>query len=154
MTTRPHHPLAEQYFAELRRSASRLPRQQRTELLSEIRSHLDSGVDEADSDADVRNMLHALGPPDDIVGASSPPSADQVPTGRLALTISIFGLVLLPTLIPPIALGLVAIVLGGRARRALRSRAQSATVATVAVVISAVAIVIPAVLATLLVTSS
>lgn len=157
MTTRPQHPLAEEYFAELRRSAARLPRQQRTELLSELRSHLDSGVAEADSDADVRNMLDALGPPDDIVGASSPPSADQAPAGRLALAVGVLGLILLPTLVPPIALGVAAIVLGGRAQRSLRSSALPTTVATAAVVVGAVAVVfgiVATIMAALLVASS
>ena len=65
MMTMSNQPLVEQYFAELTKEAGRLPRAQRSELLAEIRSHLDAGVSEANSDADVRNMLDALGEPEE-----------------------------------------------------------------------------------------
>lgn len=148
--TRTQHPLAEEYFDELRRSAVRLPKQQRTELLAELRSHLDSGVAEADSEADVRNMLDALGAPDDIVAAAAPPSPDQIPTGRLAFGVGILALVLLPTLVPPVALGVVAIILGIRARRALRLTSQPGNLAIVAVIFGAVAVVVPVIMGALL----
>ncbi len=95
MTTRPQNPLAEEYFVDLRRCAGRLPRQQRIELLAELRTHLDDGVDAAQSDADILNMLDALGTPKDIVDASAPPDTTEGPTGRLALAVSVVALILI-----------------------------------------------------------
>lgn len=144
MMTKSQQPLVEQYFADLTKTAGRLPRGQRTELLAEIRSHLDAGVSEATSEADIRNMLDALGPPADIVEAAAPaPSEGQRgPSARLALVLSIVGLLLTPTFVGGVVLGIVAVVVGVQARRSLRAEGESSTVATSAVVIATIAIVI------------
>lgn len=150
MMTKPNHPLAEQYFAELSNAAARLPRAQRTELLAEIRSHLDTGMSEATSESDIRNMLDALGPPEDIVEASAPSNNLQGPSGRLAFGLGIVGLLLAPTLVFGIILGIAAILLGAHARRFLVAETRPTTLANFAIIIGFVAVILPVVMVGLL----
>jgi hypothetical protein len=91
------HPLAEDYLRRLEHSARLLPRPDREELVAEIRNHLDSGLRPDATEADVRNLLDELGPPEDIVAAARPA---QPPTRRGAR--EVFALVLLVTGLPPI----------------------------------------------------
>ena len=80
------NPLAEDYLARLDAEARVLPDQERQDLVTELRGHLEAGLSEDPSDADVRNLLHDLGSPADIVAAasleseagSSRPSTSQV----------------------------------------------------------------------------
>ena len=65
-------PLAEDYLARLDRAAQVLPSQDRDELLAELRSHLQTGLAPGATDADVLNLLHELGSPEDIVAAAQP----------------------------------------------------------------------------------
>ena len=150
MMTMSNQPLVEQYFADLTKAAGRLPRAQRSELLAEIRSHLDAGVSEANSDADVRNMLDALGEPEDIVEAAAPATSRQLPSGRLALGLGLAGLVLTPLLGVGIVLGLAAILFGANARRLLRAEGLPLTIATIAIAVGFVDIVLPIVMIGLL----
>ena len=64
--------LVDDYLTRLAQAAQALPPDRRTELLSEIREHIDSaitGVEGADESA-TRMMLDRLGGPDDIVAAA------------------------------------------------------------------------------------
>ena len=70
-------PLAEDYLARLDRAAQALPPQDRDELLAELRSHLQTGLAPDATDADVLNLLHELGSPEDIVAAAQPEGAAQ-----------------------------------------------------------------------------
>jgi hypothetical protein len=64
------HPLAEDYLRRLEHASWSLPGPERTELLAEIRGHLEAGLTPASTDADVRNLLDELGAPEDIVAAA------------------------------------------------------------------------------------
>jgi uncharacterized membrane protein len=64
------HPLAEDYLRRLDHAAWSLPGPDRTELLAEIRAHLEAGLTPGSTDADVRNLLAELGAPEDIVAAA------------------------------------------------------------------------------------
>lgn len=154
MTSQPQNPLVEEYFTDLRRRAGRLPRQQRKELLAELRAHLDDGMDAAQSDADTLNMLDALGTPKDIVDASAPPDTTGGPTGRLALASGVAALILIPTLFLALILGAVAIFLGINARKSLRSTGQPTSVATGAIAVGTLAVVVGLALTVLLAFSS
>jgi hypothetical protein len=92
------HPLAEDYVRRLDQAARALPRHDREELLAEIRAHLSSGLSADASEADVRNLLDDLGPPENIVAAAAGP---QPPTPKRGAR-EVFALILLVTGIPPI----------------------------------------------------
>ena len=68
----PMHPLAEDYLRRLEQAARVLPRADRDELVTEIRSHLFAGVGPDATEADVRNVLDELGAPEAIVAAAQP----------------------------------------------------------------------------------
>jgi hypothetical protein len=70
------HPLAEVYLDRLESAARVLPRQERAELTTELRSHLDAGLPDGATDAQVRNLLDDLGAPESIVAAARDESAD------------------------------------------------------------------------------
>jgi hypothetical protein len=91
------HPLADDYLRRLEHSARALPRHEREELVGAIRDHLDSGLRPDATEADVRNLLDELGPPEDIVAAARPA---QPPARRGAR--EAFALILLVTGLPPI----------------------------------------------------
>ena len=94
MTTSARHPLVEDYLRDLGKSAARLPRHQREELLAELREHLDAGVADATSEVEIRNLLDSLGSPEEIVEEASPRSDIEGPTGKLALGFGIAALLL------------------------------------------------------------
>lgn len=75
------HPLAEDYFHRLYQAAWSLPGPDRTELLAEIRAHLEVGLAPGSTDADVRNLLDELGAPEDIVAAAQTAPEGSQPTG-------------------------------------------------------------------------
>jgi uncharacterized membrane protein len=89
------HPLAEDYLRRLDRAAWSLPGPDRTELLAEIRAHLEAGLTPGSTDADVRNLLDELGAPEDIVVAaqSSPDGAPVIglPTPAPQVPVSPWG---------------------------------------------------------------
>jgi hypothetical protein len=91
------HPLAEEYLRRLEHHARVLPRSERDELVAEIRDHVTSGLSEDSTEADVRNLLDALGSPADIVDAARP---ENPPVQRGAR--EVFALILLVTGLPPI----------------------------------------------------
>jgi HAAS domain-containing protein len=62
-------PAVEEYLAHLRRSMTDLPAGRRSEIVEEIRQHIEEMLAEAGqgaSDADVRNILDRVGNPDEI----------------------------------------------------------------------------------------
>lgn len=92
-------PLTDDYLRRLERAAQVLTRPERDELLAQIRSHLAAGLPANPTEADVRNLLGELGPPEDIVAAARP--------GEHAVTVrrgprEIFALLLLVTGFPPV----------------------------------------------------
>jgi hypothetical protein len=91
------HPLAAEYLRLLEQHARVLPRPERDELVTEIRDHMTSGLTPDSTEADVRNLLDALGSPADIVDAARP---DHPPVRRGAR--EVFALILLVTGLPPI----------------------------------------------------
>ena len=117
------NPLVEDYLARLDAEARVLPDQERQELVAELRGYLEAGLSETTSDADVRNLLQALGSPSDIIAAatlelevgSTQPSTSQVlpappppsPWGTVEI-IAVLGLtagtVLIPLIGPVIGL--------------------------------------------------
>jgi uncharacterized membrane protein len=96
MTTTSTHPLVADYVRRLERAARVLPRHQRDELVAEIRDHLDAGINPDATEADVRNLLDDLGPPEAIVAAARPegakPLPDRGPREVLALIMLVTGL--------------------------------------------------------------
>jgi hypothetical protein len=142
----------EDYLRDLERCAARLPRRQRGELLAELREHLDAGVDEGASEAEIRNLLDALGTPAEIVEEAAPRSSSAGPTGRLALGFGIASLLLLVAIgVFAVPFGVTAIVLGLRARRHLRTVGLPTATATGAVVTGTISVLIPLVVFLLLV---
>ncbi len=92
------HPLADDYMRRLDRAARVLPRRDREDLVAEIRTHLDSGLPPDATEADVRNLLDELGPPENIVAAAAGP---QPATPRRGAR-EVFALILLVTGLPPL----------------------------------------------------
>ena len=66
------HSLVEQYLRRLDTAARSLPRQQREELMAEIREHLSTGLAPDATEAEVRNLLDDLGTPSAIIAAAQP----------------------------------------------------------------------------------
>jgi HAAS domain-containing protein len=91
------HPLAEVYLRRLEHHARVLPRSERDELIAEIRDHVTSSLTPDSTEADVRNVLDALGSPADIVEAARP---EHPPVRRGAR--EAFALVLLVSGLPPV----------------------------------------------------
>jgi hypothetical protein len=78
--------LVRDYLARLEAAAAVLPADRRTELVDDIREHIDCALAEADpmDEAAVRNTLERLGSPNDIVAAEGdgPPATPD--SGRTA----------------------------------------------------------------------
>jgi hypothetical protein len=86
MTTMETDRLVDDYLGRLEEAAAHLQRSRRSELIAEIREHIEAALreEEAAGEVAVRNVLERLGPPEEIVEAAEPPpEADQVPTGKL-----------------------------------------------------------------------
>jgi len=83
---RQKHPnkLVGEYLNRLESAAAGLGRGRRTELVAEIREHVDDGLREAGAvdEVAVRNVLERLGPPEEIAAAAGPPPTRA---GRLEL---------------------------------------------------------------------
>ena len=67
--------LIDDYLRRLEHAAAHLQRARRTELVAEIRGHIETALsqEQAASEAAVRNVLERLGSPEDIVEAAEPP---------------------------------------------------------------------------------
>ncbi len=117
MTTNTTERLVDDYLHRLEVAAARLPPHRRTELLAEIREHIDAALLESEvtGGAAVRDVLERLGPPEEIAVAAIGPAPEGVPvstdassSGRLeffALLVLVVGPVL------PIVGWLVGVVL-------------------------------------------
>ena len=68
--------LIDDYLRRLEHAAAHMQRARRTELVAEIRGHIETALREEQSagEAAVRNVLDRLGPPEEIVEAAEPPS--------------------------------------------------------------------------------
>jgi hypothetical protein len=82
MTTSNTNELVAAYLRRLEQAANSLPRSRRTELVAEIREHIDDALLEAGAadEVAVRNVLERLGPPEEIAAAAGPPAVG--PTGH------------------------------------------------------------------------
>ena len=141
------HPLAEGYLRRLDQAAWSLPGPDRAELLAEIRAHLEAGLTPGSTDADVRNLLDELGPPEDIVAAAqaSPegphatgiprhaPLAAQSPWGAMEI-LAVVGLTV-GTFLLPIIGPVVGLVLAWASERWTSREKWVATFLTVLPVI-------------------
>jgi uncharacterized membrane protein len=81
--------LVDDYLRRLQHAASHMQRARRTELVAEIRGHIETALrqEPAAGEATVRNVLDRLGPPEDIVEAAEPPSPHgEQPVGKLEIT--------------------------------------------------------------------
>jgi uncharacterized membrane protein len=74
--------LVRDYLARLEAAAAGLPAERRTELIAEVREHIDAAVSgQANpTETTVRNVLDRLGSPDEIVAAEAPASWGPVGT--------------------------------------------------------------------------
>ena len=86
MTTH-SNPIVADYLRQLERASASLPRARRSELLAEIREHIDDALLEAGSadEVAVRNVLERLGSPDEIVAAAGPASGPTRRAGVLEI---------------------------------------------------------------------
>ena len=78
--------LIDDYLRRLEHAASHMQRARRTELVAEIRGHIETALaqEQATGEAAVRNVLDRLGPPEEIVEAAEPPPGDRH-AGRLEI---------------------------------------------------------------------
>jgi hypothetical protein len=74
MTTTPTtDPLIERYLRQLKLAARRLPHRDRRELVADIEAHIVAGMQAGDgTQASLRNLLDALGTPEEIVASAQP----------------------------------------------------------------------------------
>jgi Domain of unknown function (DUF4190) len=118
-------PLVEDYLRRLEAVASALPAYRREELLVEIREHLAEALRQvpAGDETAVRSVLERLGSPEEIAVAA----ADPAPPGQFARVPDTNGSAVASLLFGIFWLGgigsLIALVLGYRARREIRSSA-------------------------------
>jgi hypothetical protein len=71
--------LIDDYLRRLEHAAAHMQRARRTELVTEIRGHIETALreEQAAGEAAVRNVLDRLGPPEEIVEAAEPPPAER-----------------------------------------------------------------------------
>jgi hypothetical protein len=122
-------PLVDDYLRRLDAAASTLPADQRDELISEIRDHLEEALRQtpAGDQAAVRNALERLGSPEEIAAAAADPAPGQ-PAGAAS---QINGLAIASVLVAVLwfaGLGAVlALFFGYRARRQIKDSAGRQT---------------------------
>jgi hypothetical protein len=122
-------PLVDDYLRRLNAAASTLPADERDELVSEIREHLEEALRQypAGDQAAVHNALERLGSPEEIAAAAADPAPGQ-PAGAVS---QINGLAIASVVLAVLwfaGLGAVlALVLGYRARRQINHSAGSQT---------------------------
>ncbi len=71
MSSTPLNPLVEDYLARVDAEARLLPDQNRQELLERLRGLFEMRLTETSSDADVRYLLQAIGPPVEVVAGAT-----------------------------------------------------------------------------------
>ncbi len=123
-------PLVDDYLHRLDAAASMLPADQRDELVSEIRDHLQEALRQtpAGDQAAVRNALERLGSPEEIAAAAADPAPGHRPAGT-ASQINVLAIAsVLAAVLWLAGLGAVlALVFGYRARRQIKDSAGSQT---------------------------
>jgi sulfur carrier protein ThiS len=107
-------PLVRDYLGRLESAAWPLAAARRTELVGEVREHIDAALTEAGrtDEVTVRNVLERLGPPEEIVAAES--EGDATPQSRtssswgaieiIAVVLLTIGAVFIPFVGPVIGL--------------------------------------------------
>jgi hypothetical protein len=72
--------LVDDYLRRLEAACAHLERSRRTELVAEIREHIDVALqhEEAGDEVAVRNVLERLGPPEEIVAEAEPPASESL----------------------------------------------------------------------------
>jgi hypothetical protein len=130
-------PLVDDYLRRLDAAASVLPTHQREELIAEIRDHVQEAMRQSatSDEATVRNVLERLGPPEEIVRAAtdSPPSAQYAAAPSKETNGAAVASVLLGVLWLGGIGSVLALVLGYRARRQIKSSAGDHTGSSLAI---------------------
>lgn len=93
--------LVDDYLRRLEAAAAHLQRARRTELVAEIREHIETALrqEEEVNEIAVRNVLERLGPPDEIVEAvEPPPTPAEMPRRARALEITALIALLVPVI--------------------------------------------------------
>jgi hypothetical protein len=87
--------LIDDYLRRLEHAAAHLQRARRTELVAEIRSHIETALreEEAAGEAAVRNVLDRLGPPEEIVEAAEPPPPSSDRRGGVLEIVALLALI-------------------------------------------------------------
>lgn len=87
MTSRHPNALVADYLRRLETGSSALPPDRRTELVAEIRAHIDDALRDAGvaDEITVRNVLERLGPPEEIAAAAGPTVVSPRPRGKLEI---------------------------------------------------------------------
>jgi hypothetical protein len=87
--------LIDDYLRRLEHAASHMQRARRTELIAEIRGHIETALsqEQAASEAAVRNVLDRLGPPEEIVEAAEPPPPPADRRGSVLEIIALLALI-------------------------------------------------------------
>ncbi len=140
-------PLVDDYLRRLDAAASALPAHQRTELVSEIRDHLQEALRRAPEgdQAAVRDALERLGPPEEIAAAAVDPPPGQ-PAAAVGQTNGLAIASVVVAVLWLAGLGAVlALVLGYQARRQINNSAGRQTgsnLATAGIVLGWIGIVI------------
>src|SRR5882757_4212349 len=122
-------PLVDDYLRRLDVAASALPAHQRTELVSEIRDHLQEALRQAPEGdkAAVRDALERLGSPEEIAAAADPPPP-RPPAAATGQTSSLAIASVVAAVLWLAGIGAVlALVLGYQARRQINKSAGRQT---------------------------
>ena len=102
--------IVDDYLHRLDKAAAALPPERRSELLAEIRAHVDEALRAADvtNEVEVRNVLEALGSPEEIVSAAADAPVTPVnPTDRPVLRNRLAVAALLALALGPFVMGIV-----------------------------------------------
>ena len=87
--------LIDDYLRRLEHAAAHMQRTRRTELVAEIRGHIETALSQenAAGEAAVRNVLDRLGPPEEIVEAAEPPSPPDDRRAGVLEIVALLGLI-------------------------------------------------------------
>ena len=110
MVTVKTDPIVDDYLHRLDKAAAALPPERRSELLTEIRAHIDEDLRAADgtNEVAVRNVLERLGSPEEIVSAAADVPVTAVnPTDRAVLRNRLAVAGLLALALGPFVMGMV-----------------------------------------------
>jgi hypothetical protein len=146
-------PLVDDYLRRLDAAASTLPPDERDELVSEIRDHLQEALRQTPpgDQAAVRNALERLGSPDEIVAAAADPApAQPAGVGSQVNVLAIASVVVAVVWFAGLG-AVLALVFGYRARRQIKDSTGSQTgsgLATAGIILGwiGIAIVVTAVI--------